>query len=427
MTPTQTKKRPPAAKPRRQKHARTQEQWLDAEEVPRAGMPDAAKMARRRRVYRWLVNAIVFVLFPVACLGMIVSATQSAAPAATTGSAVQADSPGRSAATLAVQSWLAGTPSPLPGGAMVAWTGAKKIDAAPPLSASDTAPTFATEIDTFTVVSQPSGALFDVAVQVAVDPRGGAAVISEPSAVPAEPISQDGWNTGATWPGYKDNGPVSDSVTTAIKAWATAFTGGDPDALRVAVGDPDPTHVYVPLAGIQSVTADTSSTMQPRTAKGPVGDRLVARVTLGVLWQGQVLADQQQPGQMSYDVLIERASTAAPLVTAWGAPGSGPDLSPYGNSMARPDMTAVAAPSVSASTGGTEPSGGPSPAATTRPVAVAPTTAVKTPAKKPAVTKPAPTKAAPKKPAVTKPAPTKAAPKKPAAGTPTSTSKKAGS
>ena len=66
-----------------------------------------------------------------------------------------------------------------------------------------------------------------------------------------------------------------------------------------------------------------------------VPDRMVARVAMEIAWTG---ADDG-PGEpeastpIQMDVLIERADTASPVITAWGSAGEGPRLERYENAV----------------------------------------------------------------------------------------------
>ena len=122
---------------------------------------------------------------------------------------------------------------------------------------------------------------------------------------------------------------VSDAAKKAVQRWAEVYVGGDPDALRQFVGDDDPNHWFEPIAGVAKVTASVS-------AATPVdGEQVLAvRVELAVLWQGQPepTTTTQLP-VVTMDVRLEKADGAAPVVTAWGAPGVGPALTRFANAV----------------------------------------------------------------------------------------------
>ncbi|MGO3234168.1 MAG: hypothetical protein ACTIKT_11945, partial [Microbacterium sp.] len=64
---------------------------------------------------------------------------------------------------------------------------------------------------------------------------------------------------------------------------------------------------------------------------------MFARVEVVLWWEGQERPEREstssRPAPVTFDVLIENPNTATPLVTAWGAPGSGPSLVAYENAV----------------------------------------------------------------------------------------------
>jgi hypothetical protein len=59
-------------------------------------------------------------------------------------------------------------------------------------------------------------------------------------------------------------------------------------------------------------------------------------VTVSLLWKGEkapAFGSSTSGPQTTMDLLLERADTAAPVVVAWGPPGSGPGLVPYQNAV----------------------------------------------------------------------------------------------
>ena len=59
---------------------------------------------------------------------------------------------------------------------------------------------------------------------------------------------------------------------------------------------------------------------------------------------GTAAAKTTSGQSVSFDVLVTGADTAAPRVVAWGGPGSGPTLVPFGNAVAIGDLDRSAAP-----------------------------------------------------------------------------------
>lgn len=296
------------------------------------------------RLYRGYVWAAVLLL-PFALLGVIVTSVASSGGHPThrvDPSSTATSSAGRTAATLELRSWLAAAPSPLPGGQILSWDGAVVLPpATAPLQADgsrDEAPaTYKTELDSFTLIDSHQHT-YTATVQVALDPRGGGAeALSGPSLAPTVPAASDSWTGGGPWPGLDPVPQVPNSVQTAITGWVNAYTSGSADALRLAVGDTSSRHTYLPLTGVASATATA-------TAGADYGrpGAMIVQVQLDIVWQGQKPAtdgsggDTSDTPQTTMDLLVERAGTAAPVVVAWGAPGSGPTLTPYRNAVTAP-------------------------------------------------------------------------------------------
>ena len=239
-------------------------------------------------------------------------------------------SQGKAPATAAVRAWLAGDPAPLPGGVTVAWDGYETL---PEAKTTDGPVGYRTEIHYFTLtVGEGDGVLyFRSSVEVLVDPVLGAKVVGEPTLLPVLPPSTAGWPSQPVWDGFIV-AQQPKAVSDAVEAWATAFTSGKPEVLRLAVGDPDPNHSYLPLTGA------TASGVSVSAAAGiPLADpkaapkRMLVRVSFQISWTGP--ADPDAPARslptVTYDLLVDAADTASPRVVSWGGPGSAPKLKPY--------------------------------------------------------------------------------------------------
>jgi hypothetical protein len=298
-------------------------------------MPDGVKLARKQRQYRRLVWSAI-VLAPVALFSVVIAAGAKNTPAASQSSSSSpfVSSPGRTAATLELQTWLAETPSPLPNGTLLSWNGATTIpNVTPPTTPGSAGPavTWEAEVDHFTVVAGSTP--YSVAVEVAIGPKGEAMALSGPS-IAAQPPVPNNWAVGAPWPGLSATNQVSSSVVGAINGWVQAYTSGNPSTLALAVGDPNQNHNYVPLSGVSSAaaTVDESAVLGPASA-----GQIIVEISLNIVWAGETTATTQpdssgvSPPQTTMDLLVERASSAAPVVVAWGPPGTGPTLKPYGN------------------------------------------------------------------------------------------------
>lgn len=331
-------------------------QWADTVEAPRTGIIDPDRVQRRTRLYRvavWITVVSSPVL--VAVLFVSLGKEQAALPPAAHGTAApaaEANSPGRAVATVAVQGWLAQKPSPLPGASILSWDGATALRAAPqpPAGSSDPGdpsdssnpqnsgsgiPEARYETDEFTLVTK-AGAFWDASIEVAVDsrPGGGAAAVTGVSITPVPGPASDAWDTDGPWPGVAKQTSVSPSVGTAVQSWASAWTSGSAATLAQAVQDPDGSHSYTPVTGVATVSP---SVLYAAPAPGGRDEEMV-EVSLGITWRGQPAppANQGQGQQGTptvMDLLVAHAGTAAPVVVAWGPPGSGPTLRPYQNAL----------------------------------------------------------------------------------------------
>lgn len=284
---------------------------------------------------------------------------------------IGASSQGRAVATIAIENWLAQPQPPLPGGRILSWDGSRAVQRSErvdennqDVSAKDK---FESEINTFTLVDEYHR-LWTASVLVKIDPRGGAKAEGGPSLMPKVSSATDGWEEGSPWPGIEsDPSVLTDPLKTAVNTWAEAFTSGDPSRLTVAVGDPDNSHVYVPMSGIQSVEVNVTD---GATQAYGVGSVVIAQVQLDILWAGQSppqSGSTRNTVSTTFDVLVDKADTASPLVVAWGAPGSGPTLVKYTNAVTgRPvDQPATPVPTPSASPSATNSDQPSAPASTT--------------------------------------------------------------
>lgn len=315
--------------------------------VPRVGLPDADRMARRQKWMRRYIKSSVYLL-PITLVLTMLVALSNVHPLTTSpmsnGSA--SSSPGRTVATLALEQWLAETPSPLPHAMILSWDGARDIAPAPvQASTGQSAPvTWTAELDTFTlVVGSPSKpTLYSAVIEVALKPGGGAVALSGPSLSIVTPTNTtSGWDTGGPWSGINTNSGVTTAVQSAIDGWTAAFTSGSGSQLRLAVGDTRGSVHYVAMSDIASATdtvVASATRVAPNlasTATSTNPSAEIVEVTLNLLWRGEkVSAFGSSSGpQTTMDLLLERANTAAPVVVAWGPPGSGPGLTPYQNAV----------------------------------------------------------------------------------------------
>ncbi len=315
--------------------------------VPRVGLPDADRMAKRQKWLRRYVKSSVYLLPFVLVLSLFVELSNvhpRTTSSASNGSA--SSSPGRTVATLALERWMAETPSPLPHATIQSWDGARDIAPAPVKAGpGQTAPvTWTAELDTFTlIVGSSTPTVYSAVLEVALKPGGGAVALGGPSLTVQPPTATtSGWATGAPWSGITSTGTVSAPVQSAIDGWLTAFTSGSGSQLRLAVGDTRSSVYYVAMAGIASATDNvvaTATRVAPNlaptaTSMNPSAE--IVEVTLSLLWKGEkspAFGSSTSGPATTMDLLLERANTAAPVVVAWGPPGSGPGLVPYQNAV----------------------------------------------------------------------------------------------
>lgn len=244
-------------------------------------------------------------------------------------------SAGKSEAFRSLSSWLSNEPSPLPGGTIVSWDGFTSENPPAPASDSEVVRHYTFETHAFTVARGAS--MFHAYVQVVVDDVLGASATANPSLEPivdAQVTAADPWFT-------LQSTSASAQVKQAVDAWAAAFTGGDPDALHQIVQDRNTNRSYVPLSGVeQFIGAEiVAAGAKPLPdGKGITADMMVVRVSLSFWWKNgkpSVGANETEPvpTPVTYDLLVEHADTATPVVVAWGAPGDGPTLTAYQNAV----------------------------------------------------------------------------------------------
>lgn len=312
------------------------EQVLD-EPVPSSTV-ERSVARRTRRMRMWVWASVI--LLPIALLGDI--ALVGSRHAATTKGVGDVSSPGEATAWATVQRWLSETPSPLPGGKILAWEGATPV-AVTHLSkrASDAGgAVWHAEIDKFALAGR-AGRIYQVDLEVAIGANGSAVPVGGPSVEPGPPSITSPASEGP-WPGINATPSVPSTVAQAITGWADAYVSGSPSSLHLAVGDPNPADHYQPLSGVSSVTA--TPTWGARIG-APSANEMIVQVNLDIVWDGQQTvsglsgstgASSGTSGSGSaptttLDLLVERADSAAPVVVAWGPPGSGPTLTPYAN------------------------------------------------------------------------------------------------
>lgn len=324
--------------------------WEDQTTEYNPDAPAVQSAIRSERLKRRALLWIAWVVVPLCLLvslGLAASNTSNQKPTDLSKASTAANaSPGKAAAFAAVQQWLAGDPSPLPGGALISWNGFTVEDPPPadPDSAAP-APTYRFESHVFTLARGVQ--MFTATVQVAVDGPASAMATSSPALSPV--LNAQLTDTVVPWFGVKTT-TATVPVQDAVKSWATAYASGDPNALRRAVQDKDVDHTYVPLSDVASV-ADvriTSAADVPTDDKTKKPTQMIVRVELSLWWNGsQPPADaveNRKPAPITYDLLIDDADTASPFVVAWGPAGTGTTLKAQANALTGVDLQQLKAP-----------------------------------------------------------------------------------
>lgn len=305
--------------------------WDEPDTLPVVVDPNRGKIRRRLiTTYLW-VSAI---LFPFLIFAVIVLAVRIVAPPTSTAGAGPDLTTTREAAQaqVEVERWLNKAPSPLPGGRVVAYTGSVSKPAQPRDGQQQGGRTLTTY--NF-VLANPDGQMYETSLQMLIT-SAGAVTLAEPALIPILPAEADaGTEAEWPWPGVESMAAAPEYAQ-AVNAWAKAYTGGDPSALKLAIGDPAANRFYLPLSGVTfadlsvgevgALWADDQDRVEeslPRQA--------ILRVSFSAVWADQAQATQHPT--LTYDLLLDRADTAAPVVVAWGAPGA--ELTPYGNAVAR--------------------------------------------------------------------------------------------
>ncbi|WP_292716920.1 hypothetical protein [Microbacterium sp. 13-71-7] len=266
-------------------------------------------------------------------LNQFVQESNKPAPKAVTSATVNS-STGKAVASAALKAWMSAEPSPVPGGVLLSWDGFDSIAAGVTQSSSDPGAN-AGELHHFSIAvpGRDATLYYDATVLVSVDSKLGAIAVGAPALLPVAPAAQTGWSS-AIWAGFKTtttSGPVKD----AVSAWAKAFTASPAD-LRLAVGDPNDAHAYMPLAGAQIADVQVTNTAGKVLNDGIETKTLLVRATVNITWA------EGTSSPMTYDLLVESANTAAPRVTAWGGAGTGPSLKAYQNAVSGRDVGTAA-------------------------------------------------------------------------------------
>ncbi|MGP5015097.1 hypothetical protein ACTXJX_14940 [Glutamicibacter ardleyensis] len=288
---------------------------------------------KKLKRYRRYVKASV-VLFPLTLVLFVVFLMLNFQEPEQKSSAVASvDSPTKATASSAMTAWLEGSPSPLPGGALIGWDGVIS-SLQPQVVKENGEETEQAGLEThqFTVRAK-SGQLFHSTVQVTWTDALGTTVVGAPS---LEPIMRDNEATAIdmvqVWPGHKVTS-APDGVEPAIDVWLQSYVSGDSNKIRLAIKDPIQEHNYFPLTQVSKATVGDITHFAPKPDDSKQG---LARVNVSIIWDGTPIDTVNQEfigGEttQAFDVLLQDVDTASPTVVAWGGTGTGQDLTPYKN------------------------------------------------------------------------------------------------
>lgn len=325
-------------------HTRGKSAWETANRKLNPNASYFKTLHKRQRLLRWYTWGTFWLALPLVIFASVLYvASQTEDPLDLADASVPANaSDGKETAFAEMTTWLSGEYSPLPGATIVSWDGYTVEEAPVPELETDEKLPYSFETHRFTLTQ--GTAAYSASVQVAVSDVLGAVATSTPSYTPiAQTVDLPGGEPVA-WFGY-ESASVPNAVQPAVEDWAAAYTSGSPDELHRAVGDPDAGHIYVPLVGVAEVAEvtvvdaayipDPSAGSDVDVAEQNLG--MFARVEVVLWWEGQERPEREstssRPAPVTFDVLIENPNTATPLVTAWGAPGSGPSLVAYENAV----------------------------------------------------------------------------------------------
>lgn len=298
-----------------------------------------SELARAKKVK--FQKFAIYTLVTLGGLGVIMNISTLTSPqdevvATTVDSIAVNSSLGKPPAQTTLATWLSADPSPLPGATIVSWDGFDFIEKGKKVGNEQAAN--AGEVHFFTLAAPGKEAplYYTASVFVSVDDTLGAKVVGTPTIIPKAPSSSNGWSS-TTWAGYT-KAQVAEPVKEAVAAWADAFTD-TPAALRLAVGDQDSEHAYIPLVGatvVETNITEAGYIKSDDTSKEP--DVIIARVELKLTWPN---SEDPSPSLVTYDLLIHDATTAAPTIVAWGGGGTGPTLKQFQNAVSNVDIKAI--------------------------------------------------------------------------------------
>lgn len=315
--------------------------WEDAEELPRADLPDGQKLARtNKRLDRYI--RFCAIAFPVLVIVVFFAWTT------TLGEEDPVEPPGgsdrvRAEARLALQQWLADETSPLTGGYIVDWH--ETVSLPYEQSEDDSEDDEGTRLYSvrFIVAKAPQfdedgrqlaigPDMYFADVLVATNSAQSVAVLHDPSLEIMPPAFEQELRETSPWVGV-ERANVTPEIEDAVRVWAETFTSGTPQELKSLVDDSRDGYSYIPLIGFTLESARINAAGQlwvgdfDEDASRP--PRVVVSVSLTA--RDSDTECEECDATITYDLILDRADTAAPRVVAWGPPGSGVTLEPHQN------------------------------------------------------------------------------------------------
>ena len=394
--PSRTAKKPSKSKKRREKRdggrirlsgskrkdSSTADEFFGREilEAPTDTAELYSTRTKKARRLRFGLIAIVYFGFPLMLLiNLIYIAQEVSTDGAVAVEATQTYSENKPLAIQEVQEYLEQDPPPLPGVTLSGWDyvettfdGAKRLENSD-MSDDEVAqelPEAVTYETHYLTLTSETGAFYTAAVEIASSQVSGAWVTSPVSVTSQAPPSDDGQsNSSESFPQRESITEGRDDIEAAAASWAENYFSADPEALKQAVGDGRDETSYMPMPEAEDIEVSVEEMVASNDAEydddSDRYDRLLARVSVIVTWPnadegiaGLVEANdedddsesdagdddkdvEEHVAEFSYDVLVDSADTATPVVTAWGPAGSAEELKDYGNAISHRTIEAV--------------------------------------------------------------------------------------
>lgn len=305
--------------------------------VPRAFEP-RAKSAKRVR----LITTGVIALAAMNPLVLVLSLALSAAPEAESTTAEATMSGTSGVAETAIRDWLAARPTNVPRATgiteLLGRVSLKPSESPQPMRfesltwVGNSSRTASVEVkpgvsedwtfETHRFMLRVDGTSYEASITLTLDPERGAYVSTVPALTPAPalapPLAPD-----LTWTGILPTASVSDAVKSRVNEWAQALLTNDSRRLLEISGDPQ-NRYYPGVPGMRLVSTPTVE----EAHSDAEGLQLLLHVTL--------VAQHESTGTahtLSYDVLVNNLTNAVPDVVAWGAHGTGMELTPFENGL----------------------------------------------------------------------------------------------